>query len=116
MPDHIDDMPGPTIATKRLQLAQRDALADYYAIADNPEQFLTTDEYEEALAAVGRRVDGLMGELQLLIGQDAHCEQVDVALWSLFVRQYEIANQITPIFHITRAGVESWLKRLNDED
>ena len=114
----LEHMPGPTEAAKPLQLEQHHAYDGFYEAwnaADKVGQ-VDANHFPTTLAFEGawKRYKESVFKLEELLGEQAHCAQVDTMLWSDFSDIYKDIVTCRPSeLHFTRAQVLEWLKREN---
>lgn len=120
----LSDFPGPTDQARELQSRQYDLLRamydawnDAYAAQSVKDYGAARQDpvYQQARAAY----DASVSELTALLGEDAHCNNVDCDLFSLYSDLYKDDAGFRPRHHITRAQVQAWLDRRaepNDSD
>lgn len=113
----LEDMPGDTPEVKALQLQQYEAADAMYDTLGRLNQenrevpgWTYRSAYEHAdYKAAFARYEATVKALQDILGEDAHCAQVDSDLWSTYSDIFKDRNGFRPRMHNTVAQVKEWL-------
>lgn len=119
MPLDITWMPGPTDEARALQLKQCELYDAMYDVLNAVRQRIGYEApFEQAaqdpsFVAAKAAYDASVVELQALLGENAHCNEVDTDLWSSFSDCYKSEHNFRPRGqHWTRAQVLKWFDDL----
>lgn len=105
--------PDPTDEARRIQLRQAWAFEASCDIRCYPEIYASPADMAAALTAANAAYEATVAELEVLLGPDARCSEVDSALYSDFCDCYKDEYGLKPRgMHITRSGVKAWFERL----
>lgn len=115
-PVRTEDRPeqsAQALALREKQDAAREAMYDAWnaAVARFNYQGYNAAAKEPEVLKAQAAYDATVGELEALLGPDAHCNAVDCDLWSLFSDCYKNDTGFRPRFHQTRAQVQAYLAK-----
>ena len=103
---NLNLMPGPTDAAKLLQLEQWRASE---AIS-NVESLVPNKNFLHSLETAKNAYKLTVEKLAELLGEHAHCNWVDMDLWSNVSDLYKSMNGCRPRSFMTRNEASDWLK------
>ena len=110
-PMELKWMPGPTDEARLLQQKQCIAYDRMYGAMNFEPKFVSSSyapKTEIAKAAYEETVAALVA----LLGEDAHCSQVDTDMFSAYSDFYKSDAGFRPRHHVTRADVKNYFDRL----